>query len=159
DLTHFVAAQPADPTRRAAWATKAVLALAETVGYCHRLTPPVVHRDLKPANVLLAPTPVGAGRLKITDFGISDVLARQAPDEAQRVTQAHAAPSTPTLLRWAHTPLYASPQQKQGADADPREAEWEWACRGGTGPKEDGTYDFYPDRPTNDLSSTQANFD
>src|SRR5262249_51793465 len=33
--------------------TLLVRQLAETVGFMHRLTPPVVHRDLKPANVLV----------------------------------------------------------------------------------------------------------
>jgi formylglycine-generating enzyme required for sulfatase activity len=41
----------------------------------------------------------------------------------------------------------------------PAEEEWEYACRGGACSKEECTFDFYLDRPTNDLSSTQANFD
>jgi uncharacterized protein (TIGR02996 family) len=40
----------------------------------------------------------------------------------------------------------------------PTEEEWEYACRGGASSKEDCSFDFYLDRPTNDLSSTQANF-
>src|SRR5262249_50368428 len=39
----------------------------------------------------------------------------------------------------------------------PTEEEWEYACRGGAGSKEDCSLDFYLDQPTNDLSSTQAN--
>jgi formylglycine-generating enzyme required for sulfatase activity len=38
------------------------------------------------------------------------------------------------------------------------EAEWEYACRGGATSLEECSYHFYFDRPTNDLSSKQANF-
>jgi formylglycine-generating enzyme required for sulfatase activity len=41
----------------------------------------------------------------------------------------------------------------------PTEAAWEYACRGGASSEEECSYHFYVDKPTNDLSSEQANFD
>ena len=40
----------------------------------------------------------------------------------------------------------------------PTEAEWEYACRNASTSKEECSFDFYFDKPTNDLSSKQANF-
>jgi formylglycine-generating enzyme required for sulfatase activity len=40
----------------------------------------------------------------------------------------------------------------------PSEKEWEYACRGGATSLAECSYHFYLDKPTNDLSSKQANF-
>ncbi len=82
--------------------------LAEILCCAHRLTPPVVHRDIKPSNILLQPTRPNRVKLCVADFGIGGVAAQAS----SRSTSAKEALTTG--LRGAHTPLYASPQQKEG---------------------------------------------
>jgi TPR repeat protein len=98
-------------------ATRIILRLARTVGRVHRLSPPLVHRDLKPANVLVQ-SKEGKSEFLITDFGIGGVAASQALEQTRQGVS-----GTPMLtsLQGAHTPLYASPEQKRGEPPDPRD--------------------------------------
>jgi non-specific serine/threonine protein kinase/serine/threonine-protein kinase len=71
------------------------------VSYAHiRL---VVHRDLKPSNILVT----AGGQVKLLDFGISEVLAREEDDGGRH---------TVTQLGLM-TPDYASPEQFRGEPA------------------------------------------
>src|SRR5262249_43745871 len=74
---------------------------------------------LKPANVLVQRGGDGRLAVRVADFGIGAVAARRAtaasrPESGRDVFLA-------TAVRGAHTPLYASPQQMRGDDADPRD--------------------------------------
>ncbi|MEJ5277344.1 MAG: serine/threonine-protein kinase, partial [Thermogemmata sp.] len=106
-----------EPRQRGRWAMEYLQALARIVGEFHALEPPIVHRDLKPANVLLRRTAKGVV-LRVTDFGISQLAAEHAVGQtrvqSRWVTQC-------SLVRGAYTPLYASPQQRRGERADPRD--------------------------------------
>jgi len=86
---------------------------AKIVGALHQLDPPVVHRGLKPSNILLHPTAEGKVTIWISDIGwgqISSSLSakRIDPVQARRLAK-----------KGSYSPLYASPQQMEGADPDP----------------------------------------
>ena len=116
DLGQLVATWPNDLAVRASLAVKNIGILAETLGHCHNeLSRKVIHRDMKPANVLVGKN----GTLKITDFGISDTQARQALEEARMASATGMSYTTPSLVRWANTPMYASPQQRKGENSHP----------------------------------------
>ena len=78
--------------------------VVEAVAALHQLRPPVVHRDLKPSNIL---RDARTFRLRVTDFGVGGTAV-----EGQLARTRGAAPPE---LRGAHSLLYASPQQRQGA--------------------------------------------
>jgi serine/threonine protein kinase len=105
------------PDQRITQVVKALRQLASAVGHFHRLTPAVVHRDLKPANIL---TDKATRRLRITDFGIGGITAQAnlMAEARGTITQGE---KTLSYLRGSHTPLYASPQQKEGTAPDPRD--------------------------------------
>ncbi|MDW8243027.1 MAG: right-handed parallel beta-helix repeat-containing protein [Thermogemmata sp.] len=108
---HQLAGQPIEQRLGRVWV--ALRQVAEALAYMHSLQPPVVHRDLKPANVLWDPT---TNCLRITDFGIGAVMARETHS-----AEVASLMSLWTLWRGAYSPLYASPQQRRGERADPRD--------------------------------------
>jgi len=81
------------------------LLLEVAEGVAHAQSQGVIHRDLKPENVLVD----GEGRLRVTDFGLARVT------DLERLTR------TGALLG---TPLYMSPEQLMGKEADPRADVW-----------------------------------
>jgi formylglycine-generating enzyme required for sulfatase activity len=103
----------------AAHIARFMLRLAKIVAFAHRLDPPIVHRDLKPANILVQRGSTGKLDLRIADFGNGGVAASQAI--RQTVRGASQAQYLISSARGAYTPLYLSPQQMRGQDADPRD--------------------------------------
>ena len=100
-------------------AAKVMLRLAQIVGYAHRLNPPIVHRDLKPANILVQKTDEDKYIFKVADFGIGGVAVSQAIAASHGETTRGLAAAA--VAQGSYTPLYASPQQMAGGNADPRD--------------------------------------
>jgi hypothetical protein len=78
-----------------------------------------VHRDLKPANILVRRKDSGKFEVKIGDFGLGGIAARQALAGSSRGFSRGDLLSQ--SLRGSHTPLYASPEQIRGDPPDPRD--------------------------------------
>ncbi len=68
----------------------------------------VLHRDLKPSNVMLIEKPDGSHSIKLMDFGVATLLSSDDPS-MQKLTATGAG---------LGSPLYMSPEQAQGKNAD-----------------------------------------
>ncbi|WP_162136300.1 serine/threonine-protein kinase [Zavarzinella formosa] len=96
---------------------RAIRQLAKTVGHFHRQNPPIIHRDLKPSNILFDRR---RQKLRITDFGLGAMVATKAIDNEKNGTISRLSREV-SFLSGSHTPLYASPQQRNGEPPDPRD--------------------------------------
>jgi serine/threonine protein kinase len=93
-----------------------VTQLAEGLAFAHRAG--LVHRDVKPANVL-----VDGSVLKLADFGLGGVAVRRAVERSRigaTTIDYLSLAERASLFRGAGTPLYMSPEQRRGANPDPR---------------------------------------
>ena len=118
DLTGYLASHRAESNgaMNAEKVLDVVKQLAEGLAFAHRAG--LVHRDVKPANVL-----VHDRVLKLADFGLGGIAVRRAVERSRigvttidYLTLAERA----SLFRGAGTPLYMSPEQRRGANPDPR---------------------------------------
>ncbi|HEV3146115.1 MAG TPA: serine/threonine-protein kinase [Gemmataceae bacterium] len=93
-----------------------IVQISEALAFAHQHG--LVHRDLKPANIL-----VDGDTLKLADFGLGSVSVKRAI-QASRIGATTisllTANEQASLFRGAGTPLYMSPEQRLGAEADPK---------------------------------------
>jgi WD40 repeat protein len=97
------------------WALGLMRRICEAVAFAHSRG--LVHRDIKPSNIL-----VSGNTIKLADFGIGGVVARFAASRSSVGTALAdlTASEQRSLFRGAGTPLYMSPEQRQGDPPEPR---------------------------------------
>jgi serine/threonine protein kinase len=88
-----------NPTLSTEKALNIIRQIAEGLDYAHQNQ--IIHRDLKPANILVTED----GRIKITDFGIAKIVARESASRTVAIMG---------------TPSYMSPEQITGGELDAR---------------------------------------
>jgi hypothetical protein len=89
-----------------------VLQACEAVAAAHALG--IVHRDIKPSNLFVIRLADGSLSVKVLDFGISKLTARDPAD-----------PSITSTAALLGSPLYMPPEQMRSArDVDPRSDIW-----------------------------------
>jgi formylglycine-generating enzyme required for sulfatase activity/predicted Ser/Thr protein kinase len=85
----------------------------------------IVHGDLKPANIIIT----DLGEVKVIDFGISRLIARQLPPgQTPNIAAQPAAGADGRPWMAALTPLYASPEMLEQRPPDPRDDVYALAC-------------------------------
>ena len=90
--------------------------ITEALAFAHQHG--LVHRDLKPANIL-----VDGDTLKLADFGLGSANVKRAIQVSRigaTTISLLTANEQASLFRGAGTPLYMSPEQRLGAEADAR---------------------------------------
>jgi serine/threonine protein kinase len=118
DLIHHLARRKQQMGRalNAEEVLEVIIQVTEALAFAHQHG--LVHRDLKPANIL-----VDGQTLKLADFGLGGVVAARAA-QVSRIGTATvdflSVAEQASLFRGAGTPLYMSPEQRRGAQADPR---------------------------------------
>ncbi len=119
DLSQLIARWHTDPNPDWRTILPWFVQLVEIVAFAHAADPPIVHCDLKPANIFVHQMAGGKARLRVLDFGIGGLAASQAFLDTHRSQSSKSVLMT-QAARGAHTPLYASPQQKtRGRDQSP----------------------------------------
>lgn len=89
--------------------------VAEALALAHNRG--IVHSDLKPSNIFVA----DGGQIKVIDFGIARAVKQSSQKSAQQTA------FDPSMLG-ALSPAYASPDQFDGLDPDPRDDIYALAC-------------------------------
>jgi serine/threonine-protein kinase len=93
------------PARVGRWLAQ----LCDALQHAHSLN--IVHRDLKPSNLLVADVGTPMERIKIADFGLSQVDATRQPAQITPRVEGEQAPGTPA---------YLSPEQARGERVEAR---------------------------------------